>query len=288
MQGTLNTRDIGGYPTIDGRRVIEGRLYRSANLAQITPADVRRLESLGIDIVVDFRGPREAEEDPDHLPVGAEYLNSPIIGSARGDEIGDAAIARMIAGAGLPSTMLDQERVNSRGPFYRMLYLVDSYGTQAHVGRLKGYRPLFQKLLTMPTSSNILFHCTGGRDRTGVAAALLLKALDVPDDVVEADFVASNRYLQPDRDNPYSMRFLDFRSANVFLQPSTNIRFRQIASEFGTTPDAIRGAVELRPELLRRMFRAIEEKYQSFNAFLQQVMDVGRQERDELKARYTR
>lgn len=288
MQGTLNTRDIGGYETTGGRVVVKGRIYRSANLAQITPEDVDALASRGINTVVDFRGPKEAKDDPDHLPAGTDYTNSPIIGSNTGDEINDKKIAELISEAGLPSTMLDQQKVTANGPYYRMLFLVNSYGTQDHVERLKGYRPLFQKLLTMPDTSNILFHCTGGRDRTGVGTALLLKTLGVPDDVAEADFVASNRYLQPDRDNPDTLRFLDFQSANVYLQPSANKRYQQIAASFGTTPDKIRGAVELRPELLQRMYRAIDEKYGSFDNFLQQEMGIGPKERAELIARYTK
>lgn len=288
MEGTLNTRDIGGYPTVDGRTVVKGRMFRSANLAQITPHDVQKLSSLKIVTVVDFRGPKEALDDPDHLPTGTNYLNSPIVGSAKGDEIDDVAIAKMIGDAGLPSTMLDKAKVIANGPYYRILFLVSSYGTDAHLERLKGYRPLFQKLLTLPNSSNILFHCTGGRDRTGVGTALVLKTLGVPDDVIEADFVASNRYLQPDRDNPDSTRFLNFQSANVFLQPSVNKRYRQVAAELGAAPDQLRGAVELRPELLRRMFSAINARYGSFNAFLEQEMGVGPVEQATLRARYTR
>lgn len=287
MEGTLNTRDIGGYPVANGRTVDRGRLYRSANLARISQKDVDTLDAMGIDMVVDFRGPKEAADEPDRLPPGAGYINSPIIGSARGDEIDNEAIAALVHESNLPDSLLDQEAVNRNGPLYRMLYLVNSYGTRDHVERLKGYRALFQTLLTRPADSNILFHCTGGRDRTGVGAALLLKALGVADDVIEADFVASNRYLQPDRDNPDSVRFLDFNSANIFLQPSSNKRYQQVAAQFGTTPERIRGAVELRPELLRRMFRAIDAQYGSFDAFLEKEMGVGAAERARLQSLYT-
>lgn len=287
MKGTLNTRDIGGYPTRDGREVVRGRIFRSANLAQITDADVETLEKHGINTFIDFRGPKEALSDPDNLPGGAQYLNSPIIGSAKGDEIDDATIQTMIDRAGLPETMLDQDRVREHGPYYRMLFLVDSYGTQEHVGKLKGYRPLFDTLLAMPASSNLLLHCTGGRDRTGVGVTLLLKTLGVADDLTEAEFVASNRYLQPDRDDPRSTRFLDYKSANVFLQPSANRRYQEIAQSLGTSPDALRSAVELKPELLRRMFQAIDERHGSFDRFMETEMGVGAAERDRLRENYT-
>jgi protein-tyrosine phosphatase len=287
MQGTLNTRDIGGYATMDGRTVVKGRIYRSANLAQITPADVQALGRLGVDTVVDFRGQKEAKLDPDRLPAGTDYLNSPIIGSAKGDDIDDATIAGLVARHGLPASVKDRGKVTPHGPYYRMLFLVDSYGDKDHLARLKGYRPLFQKLLALKADSNVLYHCTGGRDRTGVGTALVLKALGVPDAAIEADFVASNRYLQPGGDDPDSLRFLQFQSANVFLQPSANKRFQTVAASLDTTPDVLRGAVELRPELLRRLFTSIDAQYGSFDAFLETEMGIGPQERAELKRRYT-
>ncbi|GJN70048.1 hypothetical protein PLICBS_004100 [Purpureocillium lilacinum] len=287
MEGTLNTREIGGYPTTDGKRVVGGRIYRSANLSQISPSDIARLQSLGINTIIDFRGPKEAKEDPDRLPLGTEYVNSPIIGSSSGDDIGDAKIMQLIQNAGLPEPMLNQVEVTKHGPYYRMLYLVSSYGTHDHMAKLSGYRPFFQKLLRLPSSSNILIHCTGGRDRTGVGIALLLKTLGVLDEVIEADFVASNRYLQPDCDNPNSNRFLNYKSANVFLQPSTNKSCQMVAANLAASPDQIRGAVELRAELLRRMFRAIDREFGSFDTFLDSQMGIGSSERESLKNTYT-
>lgn len=260
LKGTLNTRDIGGYPAADGKTTLFGRVIRSANLAHLTPADVSHLEALGIGTVVDLRGPKEAIDNPDRLPPGVKHVNCPIIGSKSGDSIDDATIERLITAAGLPSPMLNQGKVLSHGPYYRMLYLVSSYGTEAHHEKLKNYRPFFQEILKLPPSKNLLIHCTGGRDRTGVGIALLLKTLGVPDEVIEQDFVASNEYLQPDRDDAESTRFLEFDSANVYLQPSSNRRYREVAAELGSTPDRIRGAVELRPELLRRMFERIERE----------------------------
>ncbi|KAK2605975.1 hypothetical protein QQS21_003601 [Conoideocrella luteorostrata] len=286
LEGTLNMRDVGGYATTDGRHVLKGRIYRSANLAQINPGDIKKLEKLGIDTVIDLRGPREAREAPDHLPHGTNYVNSPIIGSSGGDEIDDETIAQLLHNAGLPDSMLQKARVLGKGPYYRMLYLISMYGSDAHIAKLRGYRTLFHQLMALPNSSSLLFHCTGGRDRTGVGAALLLKALDAPDEAIEADFVASNKYLQVDADDPTSERFLQFQSANVFLQPSSNQNFQQTAKEFGASPDQIRGAVELRPELLRRMFCAIDDKYGSYNKFLEQEMGISAQERQHLKEKF--
>jgi len=138
-----------------------------------------------------------------------------------------------------------------------MLFLVNSYGTESHTSRLTKYRPFFRALLDLAPTENILVHCTGGRDRTGVGIALLLKALGVSQQDIEADFVASNQALQPSRGDPNST-FLRFHAANVFLQPPENRYYQRVTKELGAPPESIRNAVKLRADLLRRMFASID------------------------------
>ncbi|KAI5269524.1 hypothetical protein E4T47_07011 [Aureobasidium subglaciale] len=272
MEGTLNMRDLGGLPTNDGRHTIKNRLFRSANLAQLTRNDVQTLERLGIRTVVDLRGPKEALDHPDNVPAGTTIVSSPIIGSNTGDEINDTTIRNLVLGAGLPETMLDVAQVSLHGPYYRMLFLVNSYGTESHTSRLTNYRPFFRTLIDLTPDETILVHCTGGRDRTGVGVALLLKALGVSSQEIEADFVASNHALQPDRENSDSTTFLQFQSANV-------------SKELGASPESIRNAVKLKVDLLRRMFTSIDARFGSFSNFLVSQLGVGPEELDILKGK---
>ncbi|KAG9850929.1 hypothetical protein KCU98_g3067, partial [Aureobasidium melanogenum] len=251
MEGTLNMRDLGGLCTSDGRHIIKNRLFRSANLAQITSSDLQTLAQLGIKTVVDLRGPKEALDHPDRLPAGVAIIPSPIIGSDTGDAIHDSTMRTLVLCAGLPETMLNITKVSQHGPYYRMLYLVNSYGTESHTSRLTKYRPFFRALLDLAPGETILVHCTGGRDRTGVGIALWLKALGVSQQDIEADFLASNHALQPDREDPDSTTFLRFHSANVFLQPPANKYYQRVAKELGAPPESIRNAVKLRADLLR-------------------------------------
>ena len=288
MEGTLNTRDIGGYPAADGKQVVWGKIFRSANLAQISEHDVDVLTQRNIKTVIDFRGPKEARDDPDHLPAGAQYINSPVMGDAKGDALDRARIESLLAKENMPPGMYDEQKVLAVGPYYRMLALVNNYGTADHMQRIKGYKPLFQALLKMPEDQSILYHCTGGRDRTGVGTALFLRTLGVPDAKIKEDFVASNYYLQPDRDNPDSTAYTKFKSANLFIQPPENKRFQALAKDLGTTPSQIRNAVVLKPELLDKLFAGIDRDYGSFDNFLQQEMGIGPQEVATLRAKYTR
>ncbi|KAG9684816.1 hypothetical protein KCU95_g11223, partial [Aureobasidium melanogenum] len=278
MEGTLNMRDLGSLRTNDGRYIIRNRLFRSANLAQITNSDMQTLARLGIKTVVDLRGPKEALDHPDRVPAGTTIIPSPIIGSDTGDAIDDTTIRALVLDAGLPETMLNVAKVSQYGPYYRMLFLVNSYGTESHTSKLTKYRPFFRSLLDLAPNESILVHCTGGRDRTGMGIALLLKALGVSQEDIEADFVASNHALQPDREDPNSTAFLQFHSANVFLQPPANKYYQQVAKELGASPESIRNAVKLKADLLRRTFASIDAQYGSFLWFLESQLGGGPEE----------
>jgi protein-tyrosine phosphatase len=283
MEGTLNMRDLGGFRTNDGRYIKMDRLFRSANLAHITSNDTQTLSRLGIKTVVDLRGPKEALDHPDQVPTGTAIIPSRIIGSETGDAIDNKTIRALFLDANLPETMLDVARVTQHGPYYRMLFLVNIYGTESHTSRLTKYRPLFRALFDLGPDEAMLVHCTGGRDRTGVGVALLLKALGVSQQDIEADFVASNQALQPDREDPNSTAFLRFMSANVFLQPPANKYYQQVAKELGASPESIRNAVKLRPNLLGRMFASIDTQYGSFSLFLRSQLGVGPDELETLR-----
>jgi protein-tyrosine phosphatase len=68
LEGAPNFRDLGGYPTADGRSVKWGLFYRSDNLAHLTDADLEKVASLGIKLVCDFRSEPEKQAEPDRLP----------------------------------------------------------------------------------------------------------------------------------------------------------------------------------------------------------------------------
>jgi protein-tyrosine phosphatase len=283
LDGSLNTRDIGGYRTSDGREVVWGKLFRSSELSYLTDADIRVLESKHIATVVDFRGPKEAEDAPDRLPPGTLKVSSPVIG----DQLDEDAVHRFLKRDGFPAGMYDEAKVASYGPFYRMLTLVNSYDDPGFVDKLVGYKPFFSQLVKQTPDKAILFHCTGGRDRTGVATALLLYLLGVPEKTIEADYVASNTYLQPDREDPDSVAFQKFRFSNVFIQPVTNHKLQQVAASFGTTPEKINASIALKPEYLRDLFGNIEKRYGSIENFMKIRMDIGPAQIAELRAKYT-
>lgn len=174
MAGGYNFRDLGGFPTQDGRYVKWGKLFRSDDLHQLTEADLHYLSSIPVISVVDFRGPNEIANAPDKLPGSTRHAYKLSIE---------------------PGNVLSLVSFSDLDPGQ-----LDSLMTQIYVhlvtepAFIEQYRTFF-KLLQDSTQIPILFHCSAGKDRTGTAAALILYALGVNEAVIMDDYLASNHYL---------------------------------------------------------------------------------------------
>lgn len=170
LEGAPNFRDLGGYRTSGGYTVRTGRVFRSGHLAQLTDRDLHTFASLGIRTVVDFR-PR-AEQDMfgvDRLPPDVDYTEIPI-----GDPAAASAWSRAVAQGDF--TSLPDLREANR-------LLLRNHSTE--------FRRLFALVLDTDRHP-LVFHCIGGKDRTGLGAALVLTALGVPWATVIQDYLRSN------------------------------------------------------------------------------------------------
>ena len=181
LQGGRNFRDLGGYRTADGRTVKWGLLYRSGQMHDLTPADYAYLQKLGIRTVCDFRDTRERTGEPTLWPAGT----APRIFS---DDYALDMSGMMLPGD--PSTWTHDGIVAAMAATYPKL--LDQFRGQ--------YRRMFAELLA--GNAPLAFHCTAGKDRTGVAAALLLSALGVPRATVIEDYLLSNQHMAPPPAHP--------------------------------------------------------------------------------------
>ena len=176
LQGGRNFRDLGGYRTADGRTVKWGLLYRSGQMHDLTAADYAYLQKLGIRTVCDFRDTRERTGEPTLWPAGQK----PKVLSD--DYTLDVSAMKL---PGDPTTWTHDQVVTAMTATYPQL--LDQFNGQ--------YRRMFAELLAGDVP--LAFHCTAGKDRTGVAAALLLTALGVPRATVIEDYLLSNRHMAP-------------------------------------------------------------------------------------------
>lgn len=171
LRGALNLRDMGGYHAADGRRVRAGMLYRSGRMSLLTEADEAHMAGLGIRVVCDLRNNDERTRHPTRwCEAGGAQL------WAREYAEHSGQLERVLR----DSTVTVDEARAAMMDLYRGLPFdhADSYAW------------MFARLVAgdMP----LLLNCTAGKDRTGMAAALLLHALGVSPDQIIADYTATN------------------------------------------------------------------------------------------------
>ncbi len=179
LHGAVNVRDLGGLPTADGGRTAAGRLLRSENLQDLTPADVTTLiDEIGVTTVVDLRTTAEVElEGPGPLDAvpGVRHARHPVLPElgSRTDAVAEALLLRKA------------ERDRSRFP--------DDIMCGHYLGYLEE-RPaeVTGALRSIATADGAaIVHCAAGKDRTGVIVALALAVAGVEPDAIVADYMAT-------------------------------------------------------------------------------------------------
>ncbi len=175
FEGAVNFRDLGGYATADGRHTRWRRLFRADSLADLTPSDLQRLETLGLQALIDFRTPIERQLKPNRLPAGAP-IRTLEIGFL---PAGTLEMLGKVRRGAISTAELEREVVAQ----YRR------FGVD-HVAE---YRRAFD-FAADPNNYPLVIHCTSGKDRTGFASALLLLAVGVPRAIVLQDYNLTNHY----------------------------------------------------------------------------------------------
>ena len=177
LEGSVNFRDLGGYETADGRRLRWGQVFRSDNLGRLTGRDVNYIQKMGIRMVCDFRTPAEVKKLPDLLPTGADCasLHLPI-------KHGEYDPANTF------------ERIKNGD----IEWMTEAYMIKGYIKNVEDFAPIWSTFFnSLADRSNrpLVFHCTGGKDRAGVCAALVLLLLGVPEETVIQDHGLSNIYI---------------------------------------------------------------------------------------------
>lgn len=226
LEGGSNFRDLGGYRTLSGQTVRRGKVYRTASMAALTDRDVASLGALGIRTICDFRGPEESRAAPTRLPP----QNPPRIDAL---PIHVAGNLQALLSDG-KSTGADMRRALS--DTYRIF-------VRDHV---KAYRGLFDRLIDGPDYP-LVFHCSAGKDRTGLAAALILSALGVSRDTIREDYLLTNTHWNAKV--PYAAQMqADIRDALLGAHPEyLDAAFDEIALQHGSVDDYLAGALGLTP-----------------------------------------
>lgn len=178
LDGGINFRDIGGYVNDQGRSVKWRKIMRCGHLANLTDNDLDSLEQIGINRIHDFRRNEEQEQSPSRA-VRAEFIDDYQI------SIGD--ISR----------------------FWEFLFGGELTAESSHTLVVNSYRnciesviPAFSRFMRhiVDNADNAsVFHCSAGKDRTGMAAALILSALDVPRQTIIEDYMLTLQHYDSEK-----------------------------------------------------------------------------------------
>ena len=179
LEGGRNFRDLGGYTTADGRRLRWGRLFRSGVMSYLTPGDCAQLDTLGIRAVCDLRTQPERNNEPTHwLKPGVDHLYWNY----------DRGHIRLRTYMTAESELTQQSVNQAMQQLYRTF--PNSLAEQ--------FSGLLQRIAA--GALPMVFHCSAGKDRTGIAAALILDCLDVPREQILEDYTLSNTSVDLERE----------------------------------------------------------------------------------------
>lgn len=258
---SANLRDLGGLATIDGQRVRTGRLFRSGHLSELDRAEAAILGGLGLRTIIDLRRPSEVADFPtpdldgvDHLWMSVSPEDSEFAVAANllfgeqpervdtAEDSGFAVAANLLFGN-------QPEQVD-------IATMLEGYFRNTVTNRLDGYRPVFEAA-TDPDRQPLLFHCMGGKDRTGFVAGVLLRLLGVGQEEVMADYLLTNEIL-----------------GDRMARRADQARQR-IAQRSGVEPDqvderhleGVRAMLYTRPSFLQASFDAVTDKFGTWETF---------------------
>lgn len=178
LEGTNNTRDLGGYTNKYNQVLKNNFIFRSDKLSELTKDDIIKIQNLGIKTIIDFRSFKEKEQEPNIIPNNIRYIEMPI----NADKNIREEINNIVCG-----------KLNKN---------VEKYLIEANEDFVNKHSHIFSAFLRLVLSSDtpLLFHCTAGKDRTGFAAYLILHILGVSDELKLADYLMTNTHIKDSLD----------------------------------------------------------------------------------------
>ncbi|QGV77559.1 tyrosine-protein phosphatase [Streptomyces ficellus] len=251
LTGVRNFRDVGGLPTVDGRRVRHGILYRSGHLAHATGTDAAFLAGLGLHTIFDFRNAADQKlEGPDVELPGVRNVNIPLSDPADGAEFwtmvrdGDLDQLRSILADGKGAARMTAS--------YRMI--------------IKERTAEHSRVLHALAEDSVpaLMHCAAGKDRAGLSIAVSLLAVGVERDAIEEDYLKSN-----DPHRRYKVRRSDTSPAAMSPQ----------------VMELLSPLFEARIDYLTAAFTTIEETWGSTERYLTEGLKISPETRERLRER---
>ena len=260
LEGVSNARQLGGYPAADGKTVRQDVLLRSGELAGATEEDIQTLaEVYHVTTVVDLRNAEEIEENPDPEIPGAANVHVAL----RDESMGAAMKALMGSGEQKNRELDFIERIRAGwNPLNENMY-IDLIKTDAAAA---GLREFIDLLLAQEEGTAILWHCSGGKDRTSVAAAAILTLLGVEEETILDEFELTN----------------ELTAEEIEEQVAVSRQYTDVEEEL----ELVRATASAQRAFMEKAFDYAEEQSGSMLEFLRQRCQVTDEEIARLRELY--
>lgn len=232
MEGGYNFRDLGGLRTKEGRYTKWGKLFRSDDLNHLTENDLNYLASIHMNTIVDFRLGQEIEKAPDKNPKSLKKNISLSI------EPGNISTYEQLFS--LSEKEMEQFMMN----------LNVSLVTDSNI--ISKYKDFFA-LLQSDNDIPLMFHCSAGKDRTGMAAALILYALGVDEKTIIDDYLASNYYLA-DKYAPMKKQYPNMVALFEVRPNYIKAGLEQIKKEHISIDNYLKNVLEVNIDKMKQMY----------------------------------
>ncbi len=246
FDGPHNFRELGGYKNEQGQSLKYGMLYRADKLSHLSDDDLAYVKILEIKTVVDFRSDEERLHEPNNISELSQIKTELLTVDVRGAAVN--LIREKIANSSATSEDMGELLVNVNREF------------------VEHFTPTFKKLFELllnPESYPLVFHCTAGKDRTGFAAALILKILGVNQATVMQDYLATNTFTHDAMDQ--ILERIDERSFGQF------------------NTDALRALFAVQEHYLQNAFNTINKLYGNFDDYVKEGLGLEQTHIEQLK-----
>ncbi len=251
----VNTRDLGGMRTMDGRTIREGMLIRSAQLCHADEADKARL-SEKVELVLDFRNEQEREQDPDPEVEGIVNIHFPIV-------------AQLAPGVTREkNSSEDMARELAFEPRKSIRYMMGLYDQFAVSEFSRSQYSRFIDILLEDHSKAVLWHCSAGKDRAGFGAVIVERLLGVDEASVMEDYLLTNVFLKEE-----SERII------ADIERRLNVHSETLRESMGYLYSA-------RMEYLESLDSKIGELYGDFYTFARDGLGVTDEKRARLREKF--